>query len=215
MRFCPSHLSSKILHRYFPYTIISDCTASLHIIPPQCSRCRDRPKKSAWINGTAKPLEPYKILQRECPFSSFSDLIRCVGLKLYHDGDEFDLKADLNGKEKAKWEMKYRGGLLGACHTFHYPHPTGTDPVSDAVQIRFHERLSYNVYIHDPHFFLPTINPSTFPSIALTFKEGKSKDKTMKSFYIEVILISIQRQTIETVITSCPKAAPIVDLVTE
>ena len=149
--------------------------------------CRDRPKKSAWINGSASPLEPYTILKSECPSPVFADLIDCVGQRLHSLRGEFgltgDVATDVDGKE-ATWEMKYRGGLQGACHTFHYPHPTGTNPLNDNVQIKFNQRLSYKVYIHDQHFFLPTTNPSTFPGIRLTFNE---KEKVYKSFYIEVI----------------------------
>ena len=178
------------------------CTVSLNIAyhSPSTFTCRARPRRTAWINGTASPLEPYEILKLECPNPVFEDLIDCVGRKLYSSRGEFDLSGevatDLDGKNET-WEMKYRGGAFGACHTFHYPHPTGTDPVKDNVQITFSERLSYTVYIHDPHFFLPTNNPSTFPGIKLTFNE---RDKVLKSFYIEVIPIYVHSLTCKTVI---------------
>ena len=110
----------------------------------------------------------------------------CIRDKLYHNSEDFNMVGvvlrDLVG-EKTSWEVEYRGGAYGACHTFHYPHPTGTDPVEDGGFIKFSENLSYNVYIHDPDFFLPTENPSTFPRIAINFDQGK---KMMKIFYIEV-----------------------------
>ena len=144
-------------------------------------------------------MEPYDILKLECPNPVFNDLIDCVGKKLYSLRGEFGLtgevSTDLDGKN-ATWDMKYRGGLRGACHTFHYLHPTGTDPLKDNVQIKFNQRLSYSVYIHDPHFFLPTTNPSTFPSIRITFNE---KEKVYKSFYIEVIPRYVQSLTCETI----------------
>ena len=113
----------------------------------------------------------------------------CIRQKLYHQGDEFELEGvvlrDLDGTNSS-WEVKYRGGAYGACHTFHYPHPTGTNPEEDGGFVKFSEKLSYNVYLHDPKFFHPTANPSTFPSIPLSFN---GRGKMMKIFYIEVISI--------------------------
>ena len=149
---------------------------------------RNNPKRTAWIDGTAPQNRPYDILKRECPKPDLADLLDCVDRKLYSSKTNFGLKSRLGPALDAKnktWDVKYRGGIFGVCHTFHYPHPTLTNPLEDGVQIEFDEKLSYNVYIHDPHFFLPTPNPSTFPSIRLTFNEGK--DKVHQNFYIEVI----------------------------
>ena len=159
--------------------------------------CRVRTIKTAWKDGTASQIQPYDILKLECPKPSFDDLIDCVGRKTYNQRGELDLSGEVSGTDlegpNVTWDMKYSGGGFGTCHTFHYPYPTGTDPVKDNVQVRFSQKLSYNVYIHDPDFFLPTPNPSTFPSIALNFEEGK--EAVVKSFYIEVILILMQRVT--------------------
>ena len=150
---------------------------------------RDSPIKSAWKNGTATQFKPYDILEKECPYSTPSQLMDCVRQKLYHQGDEFELEGvvlrDLDGANSS-WEVKYRGGAYGACHTFHYPHPTGTNPEEDGGFVKFSEKLSYNVYLHDPKFFHPTANPSTFPSIPLSFN---GRGKMMKIFYIQVISI--------------------------
>ena len=149
---------------------------------------RNVPKKSPWKNATATLTKPYDVLRKECSYKSFAELMRCMEEKLYIQRDEIELTgtlaSDLPGKNTT-WDLKYRGGAFGTCHTFHYPFPTGTNPEKDAVDIKFSEKLSFNVYIHDPDFFMPTSNPSTFPRFALTFNE---KEKVFKTFYIEVII---------------------------
>ena len=185
----------------FPYWLYlrGPYTVSLNFAydDPWTFICSKLPGKTAWKDGTASQIRPYNILKLECPKPSFDDLMDCVGRKLYNRRGEFDLTGAVSGTDleskNVTWDMKYMGGAFGACHTFHYPYPTGTDPVKDSVQVKFDQKLSYNVYIHDPDFFLPTPNPSSFPSIALNFEEGK--EEVMKSFYIEVILILMQRVT--------------------
>ena len=93
----------------------------------------------------------------------------CIRQKLYHQGDEFELEGvvlrDLDGTNSS-WEVKYRGGAYGACHTFHYPHPTGTDTEEDGGFVKFSEELSYNA--------TATANPShflAFPSVST--EEGR------------------------------------------
>ena len=106
------------------------------------------------------------ILRKECPYSSIKKLRDCVKGKLYLHKDEFSLTGKVgneNGGDGTFWDLKYRGGFFGMCHTFHYPDPIGTDILEDPVIIKFDQKLSYYVYIHDPNFFLPTYNPSTFP----------------------------------------------------
>ena len=47
----------------------------------------------------------------------------CIGEKLYHQGDEFELEGvvlrDPYGVNSS-WEVKYRGGIYGACHKSSY-----------------------------------------------------------------------------------------------
>ena len=86
--------------------------------------------------------------------------------KLYLHKDEFSLTGKVGRKAGGNdiyWDLKYRGGFFGMCHIFHYPNPIGTDIMEDPVVIKFDQKLSYYVFIHDPNFFLPTYNPSSFP----------------------------------------------------
>ena len=123
---------------------------------------RNHPKRTAWKNGTESNIN-VSILRKECPYSSINKLRDCVKRKLYLQKDEFSLTGKVNGGDGTFWDLKYRGGFFGMCHTFHYPDPIGTDITEDLVVIKFDHKLSYYVYIHDPNFFLPTYNPSTFP----------------------------------------------------
>ena len=102
-------------------------------------------------------------MERECNYSSIENITQCLKKKLYHRKEEFSLNGKVGNDNGGDWDLNYRGGFFGMCHTFHYPDPIGTDITEDLVVIKFDQKLSYYVYIHAPDFFLPTYNPSTFP----------------------------------------------------
>ena len=122
------------------------------------------PKRTAWKNGTADSsiYNIGKILRKECAFGSLRQFMACLNRKLYHKKDEFSLTGSV-GRREMSWKLRYSGAFFGMCYTGHYSEPIGTDMREDAVVIKFNQMLSYFVFIHDPNFFLPTLNPSTFP----------------------------------------------------
>ena len=125
---------------------------------------RRYPKRTAWKNGIGSlEKDIAKILKNECPSKSKDQFMACLKAKLYHRRDEISLKAWVGRNRAKNWDLRYRGGFFGICHTFHYPDPVGTEITEDPVEIKFDQKLSYYIFIHDSNFFLPTYNPSTFP----------------------------------------------------
>jgi len=155
-------------------------------IMPAITVCpfRRYPNRTAWKNGIGSlEKDIAKILKKECPSKSKDQFMACLKAKLYHRRDEISLKAWVRRNLAKNWDLRYRGGFFGICHTFHYPDPVGTEITEDPVEIKFDQKLSYYVFIHDPNFFLPTYNPSTFPSTIMTYKENIT---TWRSFFVEV-----------------------------
>ena len=154
-----------------------------------------RNPRTAWRNGTATLANPFSILPTECNVTSADETIECISSKTYDRKEVIravDIIKHIPGNTGQHWttlnssgndwSSRYEGGALGVCHTLHYPHPVGTNSLTDSVTVKIIPDVAYDIFIHDPHFFFPTINPSTFPFSKIKLKE---KD-TFKVFYIDV-----------------------------
>ena len=151
--------------------------------------------RTAWKNGTATLADPISILPTECNVSSAAETIECISAKTYGRNEVIrtvDIIKHIPGNTGQHWttlnssgndwSSRYEGGALGVCHTLHYPHPVGTNSLTDSVTVKILPDVAYDIFIHDPDFFLPTINPSTFPFSKIKLQEND----TFKVFYIDV-----------------------------
>ena len=167
-----------------------------------------RNPRTAWKNGTATLAEPFSILSTECNGSSADQTIECISAKSYRRKEvirSVDIIKNIPGSagqhwttlnsSGSDWSSRYQGGALGVCHTLDYPHPVGTNSITDSVTVKIIPDVAYDIFIHDPDFFLPTINPSTFPFSKIKLQEYD----TFKVFYIDVT----QHQKLNTLRSPC------------
>ena len=83
------------------------------------------------------------------------------------------------------WSSFYAGGIRGFCHTLKHLHPIGTNLKTDSLKLILNPNISNNIFLHDPIFFWPTINPSTIPNAKICVLEGPQGDG-IQLLFIEV-----------------------------
>ena len=65
------------------------------------------------------------------------------------------------------------------CHTMDYAEPILINLRKEGLMFNLNKNLSYLVFLHDPDFFLVTINPVTMPSTDTTILFDEAGDAYM------------------------------------
>ena len=60
--------------------------------------------------------------------------------------------------------------FLGQCHTLRFPDKVGSYVEENLLFLHFNPAFTYDVFIHDPQYYLATLNPAAFPHIRLKRK---------------------------------------------
>ena len=55
--------------------------------------------------------------------------------------------------------------FLGQCHTLTFPDKVSSSLEENILWFAFDNELTYDVFIHDPKYYLATLNPAAFPHI--------------------------------------------------
>jgi len=55
--------------------------------------------------------------------------------------------------------------FLGQCHTLTFPEKVSSSLEENILWFAFDNELTYDVFIHDPKYYLATLNPAAFPHI--------------------------------------------------
>ena len=63
------------------------------------------------------------------------------------------------------WYSDISAIYYGRCYTLQYPEKVGSHLDTNIMLIFLNENLSYDVFIHDPKYYLASIMPSAFPHI--------------------------------------------------
>ena len=60
--------------------------------------------------------------------------------------------------------------FLGQCHTLRFRDKVGSHVENNLIWFSFNPDFTYDVFIHDPQYYLATLNPAAFPHIRLKRK---------------------------------------------
>ena len=135
--------------------------------------------RTPWINATAAMDNPEEILVIECNKSTGRDMLACIRAKTYSRKEqiiaEVFLERDPNRKEST-WSSFYAGGVRGICHTLEHLQPIGSNLYTDSLKLILNPNISYDIFLHDPIFFWPTINPTSIPNAKISILEGPQGD---------------------------------------
>ena len=77
--------------------------------------------------------------------------------------------------------------MKGRCHTIQYDQKMGVDVEKDSLIIGLKPNLSYVFFLHQPGFFLFTLNSYTLPAFNLVLDQNNIGDTTMTVLMIEVV----------------------------
>ena len=74
------------------------------------------------------------------------------------------------------WSAGFTNGYSGRCYTLKlHQNMRDNDSVSQTLELFFDTDLTYTLYLHDPMFYTPGFNPTTFPGKIMRFNvEDKS-----------------------------------------
>ena len=73
-------------------------------------------------------------------------------------------------KNTSSWIVNKGNVYKGQCHTFQYPNPLQADAFEDVLMFAINPNISYEVFFHDPNYYLIVPNPMVFPRIWLEYK---------------------------------------------
>ena len=144
--------------------------------------------RTAWRNATATMEKPEDILAKECNLTTARQMLACIEEKTYSNVGQM-VYGVLDGRDPNttdfSWRSVYSGGVRGTCHKLTYPHPIGTNHQKDAFVIKLNPNISYDIFLHDPVFFWPTVNPSAIPNAKISIDEG-TEGAGMQLLFLEV-----------------------------
>ena len=63
------------------------------------------------------------------------------------------------------WYSDISAIYYGRCYTLQYPEKVGSHLDTDMMLIFLNKSLTYDVFIHDPKYYLASIMPSSYPHI--------------------------------------------------
>ena len=85
------------------------------------------------------------------------------------------------------WTEDFMVGWMGRSYTLNISQKVGSDYKRDQLFLTFDSNLKYDIYIHDPNYFVININPVGPPVLNLELNP-----KTTKSFYYGLVLTKVE-----------------------
>ena len=129
----------------------------------------------------------YHNLKENCaPFENYNKLVNCINEQTF-DFSKI-LKGAINGDDSRSnitntsfWREDFNNFNLGKQVTLNNSYEVGTD--SRKLEIYFEKGRNYTVLVHDPNFFLYTVNPDTIPQVRISIDDSKSHYVYIKAIY--------------------------------
>ena len=95
----------------------------------------------------------------------------------------------INLTDPSLWTEDFAVAYLGRTYTISIPHTIGPDYYTDQIFVMFGRELNKNIFIHDPNFFLPKVEPVGIP-IDPYIK--LSPQDTPKSHYWSLVVTEVE-----------------------
>ena len=89
--------------------------------------------------------------------------------------------------QKQLWTEDFTVGWMGRSYTLNTSQTLGPHYQTLQLYLIFDDNLEYDIYIHDPKYFVINLNPSGPPILNVVLDP-----KTMKSFYYCLVLIEVE-----------------------
>jgi hypothetical protein len=105
--------------------------------------------------------------------ASYSDFVQCVNNKTYALSDMVEMAKfghDRNVTDSKYWNEDLSRVKAGKVFTLNNSYEVGSS-AAKSLHIDFKKGFNYSIYIHDPQFFVITINPQTIPHIFLSLED--------------------------------------------
>ena len=80
----------------------------------------------------------------------------------------------------------------GSFFTFNFPFSVGPDIYNDRLIFELSNDLLYQIYIHDPKYFVITSNNAYFPVIKISFNPNKTQSFFFNFDLTEVVILNVQ-----------------------
>ena len=113
----------------------------------------------------------YNNLNQSCDiFQNFTMLIQCIDRKTFDLSEILDQVKNGDGSKQditnnVSWSEDLGNFDLGKAYTLNNSYQIGID--TKRFEILFKKDLNHTVYIHDPHYYIYTLNPDTVPKGSL------------------------------------------------
>ena len=84
------------------------------------------------------------------------------------------------------WVTDVTAVFMGKCHTLRFKDKVGSYLETNLLEFSFNPAFTYDVFIHDPKYYLATLNPAAFPHIRLKRKPNTplNESKNLDLMYV-------------------------------
>ena len=114
-------------------------------------------------------------------FDSYKTFIKCIDENMFNKADAIKEVRDQDDKpvilDGSSWMEEVTIFPQGKSFTFKQY------AVNEKMAVDLNPHLNYSIFIHDPDFYFPSINPEAFPSILFTIDDSLSQLIWMKVTY--------------------------------
>ena len=145
-----------------------------------------------WKDGPEDALQ----LKDFCNTSaSYSDIVQCVNHKTFNISDIVEMATfgiDGNVTNSKYWTEDLSRVISGKAFTLNNSYEVGSS-FGRSLKIEFKKGLKYSIYIHDPQFYVMTINPQTMPHIFLSLEDQADHVVYLDTIYHEMMEKSPKR----------------------
>ena len=143
------------------------------LVPPAVTLCITNPQGYGWKVG---PRGPPRGLSSYCPGrGSIDEMYKCIdeGTFDLEEAARFETSAVPKSQNMSKfWAQKFTFFLKGMCYTLNYTGLLGTHKYADVLKItlplleeKTDQSLVYDFWIHDPEFFVFSLNSLAIPHV--------------------------------------------------
>ena len=141
------------------------------LTPPAVTLCVSNPQGGGW---KVKPIGKPFVLTNYCPDSgSIEEMYKCIdeGTFDLEEAASFETSAVPTSQNTSKfWAQKFSFFPNGMCYTLNYTGLLGTNKYADVLKIvlplldeKTEQSFVYNFWIHDPDFFVFSLNSLAIP----------------------------------------------------
>lgn len=178
---------------------------------PAVTVCANLNGGYGWKNWTMDE-ELANILGRVCQGKNATDIFECVLQRTYTIDEVIDLKNGTFGMEWKFWESTLKVPVWGVCHTYLNPVRLCidfNDNCQAGVYIHLFPQFSYEIFLHDPDYFLLSANPLSFPHTKVDVSSF-AESENVGWFYMDVtkhVKLSTSTRPCSSSFSACVKEA--------